>query len=119
MARKPGALASSVAFSQMEPKLLNIYNRYYKGAEKSFIDLIELTSKIGICRVEAAISELEKLNLKAITTDKIVTICQRVNFPVEDKIIKHDCQIEQASRQILNIYSDILLNRDLTLTGVK
>lgn len=119
LSRKPGAFASSVAFSQMEPKLLNIYNRYYKGAEKSFIELIELTSKVGIDKVEAAISELEKLNLKEVTTGKIITICQRQVFPLEDKIIKHDCQIEKASRQILNIYSDILLNRDLTLTGAK
>ena len=45
LAKKPGALASSVALAQMEPKLLNIYNRYYKGFEKSFIELLGLISK--------------------------------------------------------------------------
>ena len=119
LARKPGAIASSVALSQMEPKLLNIYNKYYIGDEKSFIELIELISKVGIDKVEAAISELEKLNIKTVTTDKIVTICQRVDFPMDDKIIKYDSEIEKASRQTLNLYGKLLNEDILVLSEVK
>ena len=119
LARKPGALASSVAFSQMQPRLLNIYNRYFKGAEKSFIELVELVSKIGIDKVEDAICELTFINPNSISTDKIVTICQRAKYRPEDIIIKYDCQIENASRQILDLYGKLLGENQLTLTGVK
>ena len=119
LARKPGAFASSVAFSQMEPRLLNIYNKYFKGAEKSFIELIELVSKIGIDKVEDAICELNVINPNSISTDKIVTICQRAKYRPEDIIIKYDCQIENASRQILDLYGKLLNENQLTLTGVK
>ena len=119
LARKPGALASSVAFSQMQPRLLNIYNRYFKGAEKSFIELVELVSKIGIDKVEDAICELTFINPNSISTDKIVTICQRANYRPEDTIIKYNCQIENASRRILDLYGKLLNENQLTLTGVK
>ena len=117
--RKPGALASSVAFSQTEPRLAEIYHKYYRGCEKSFIELIELTSKIGICRVEAAISELNTICPNSISTDKIVTICQRARYQPEDKIAKNDCQIEHASRQILDLYGKLLNENSPVLTGVR
>lgn len=119
LSRKPGALASSVAFGQMQPKLLNIYNKYFKGAEKSFIELIELVSKIGIGKVEDAICELNALNPNSISTDKIMTICQRAKYRPEDKIIKYNSEIEIASRQIIDLYGKLLSENQLTLTGVK
>lgn len=94
----------------MEPKLLNIYHKYYQESEKSFIELIELIKKVGIDKVEAAIAELEKLN------PKVVTICQRVDFPRKDKIIKQDCPIEQASRQTLHLYDQLLKGDKSSLT---
>jgi hypothetical protein len=72
----------------MEPKLLNIYHKYYQEAERSSIDLIELIKKVGIDKLENAISKLERLNIKAVTTDKIITRCQRVDFPPDDKLIE-------------------------------
>ncbi|MDI9597063.1 MAG: IS21 family transposase [Atribacterota bacterium] len=119
LAKKPGAIASSVALSQMEPKLLHIYRKYYQESEKSFIELIELIKKVGINKVEAAISELEKLNIKEVTTDKIVTICQRVDFPTDNKLIKHDCPIEKASKQTLHLYGQLLNKDKLSLMKVK
>ena len=115
--RKPGAIASSVALAQTEPRLLNIYNKYYIGAEKSFIELIELTKKVGLDKVEAAIEELEKLNLKEVTTDKIVTICQRSILPFNERVIKSTSEIEESSRKILSLYSDLLNEKEPELVG--
>ena len=117
--KKPGAVASSVALSQAPERLSCIYNKYYKGTEKSFIELVELIKKVGIAKVEDAIEELEKLKLKEVTTDKIVTICQRQVFFVEDKIAKDESQIEKASREILNLYGKLLNENKPVLTGVK
>jgi len=108
LAKKPGAFASSVAFSQMEPRLLNIYNRYYIGSEKSFIELVGLISKIGIDRIEAAIAEIESMHIKEITTDKIVTICQRMPLSFSDKTAKATSEIEETSRKILSLYGNLL-----------
>lgn len=119
LSKKPGALASSVAFNQMQPRLLNIYNKYFKGAEKSFIELIELVSKIGIVKVEEAICELNAINPNSISTDKIVTVCQRAKYRPQDTIIKYNSEIEIASRQILDLYGELLGENQLTLTGVK
>lgn len=119
LAKKPGAIAFSVALSQMEPKLLHIYRKYYQESEKSFIELIELIKKVRINKVEAAISELEKLNIKAVITDKIVTICQRLDFPTAGKLMKHDCQIEKASKQTLHLYGKLLNGDKPSLMEVK
>ena len=111
--KKPGALASSVALAQIEPRLLNIYNRYYRGSEKSFIELIGLTKKIGIDKVEAAIDELENLNIREVTTDKIITICQRTLLPFDERVTKNTSEIEESSRKILSLYGNFLKEQEL------
>ena len=116
---KPGALASSVALSQMEPRLFQIYHKYYRGSERSFIELIELAGKIGLERVEAAIAELEDIDPNGITTDKIITICQRVNYPPKDEITTKCQEIEMSSRQILSMYAQLLNGKDLIFEEVR
>ncbi|MCL6087528.1 MAG: hypothetical protein M1475_03880 [Actinobacteria bacterium] len=118
LTKKPGAFALSVAFSQMEPRLLNIYNRYYRGSEKSFIELVELISKIGIDKVEAAIDEIKNLNIKEVTTDKIVAICQRALLPFNEGVTKNTSEIEESSRKILSLYGNLLNEKEPTLGEV-
>ena len=38
--RKPGALASSTALRQTDPYLHSLYQQYYIGKERDFIDLV-------------------------------------------------------------------------------
>lgn len=75
--RKPGALASSMALHQADPKLQKIYNQYYIKREKEFIDLLHLVSEIGIGKIEEAIKTLEQVSPLDISTEKIKTICNR------------------------------------------
>ena len=102
----------------MEPRLLNIYNRYYKGCEKSFIELLGIISKIGTHKVIAAIDELESINIKAVTTDKIITICQRMPLPINDKTTEGTSEIEEFSRKILSLYGNLLNEKESELTEV-
>jgi len=118
LTKKPGAFTSSVAFSQMEPRLLNIYNRYYRGLEKSFIELVGLISKIGIDKVEAAIAEIENMHIREVTTDKIVTICQRMPLTASDKTARATSEIEETSKKILSLYGDLLNDSKPELVGV-
>ena len=119
LTKKPGAIASSVALAQAPERLFCIYNKYYIGSEKSFIELVGLISKIGIDKVEAAIDEIKKLNIKEVTTDKIVTICQRIPLAFNDKKTDTTSEIEKTSREILNLYGKLLNENELILTEVR
>jgi len=74
---KPGALKRSVAFSQIKPELRKIYQKYYRGREKSFIELLELISCEGMDRIKDAIATLLRIDPNGIGTEKIKTIVQR------------------------------------------
>jgi len=110
---KPGALAGSTAFNQMETRLKNIYDKYFKGLEKSFVELLEMAGKIGLEKIEGAIEELKKINPGSISLDKIVVICSRKNAAPDDFKDKVSCQIEEASRQMLSLYAQMLSQNPL------
>lgn len=56
-------------------------------------------------KVLSSISELEKLCPSQITTDKIVTLCQRRSV---DSFKEKDSQIEESSKEILALYARLL-----------
>ena len=49
---KPGALKRSTAFSQIKPGLKVIYQKYYRGKEKHFIELLQLVAIHGLTAVK-------------------------------------------------------------------
>jgi len=105
---KPGALKRSVAFSQMKPELKEIYQKYYKGREKSFIELMELISKEGMARIKDAMATLERIDPNGIGTEKIKTIVQR-NAIVPDSIKSINVSdTEVSSKEIMNALDRIL-----------
>lgn len=89
------------------------------GLKKAILELVGLISKIGIDKVEAAIDEIKKLNIKEVTTDKIVTICQRIPLAFNDKKTDTTSEIEKTSREILNLYGKLLNENELILTEVR
>jgi hypothetical protein len=103
---KPGALARSTAFAQIKPRLKAIYQRYYQGKEKSFIELLELIAKHHLLAVEQAITILEKINPTGVNTEKIRTILERRDDPPQ-RIIPPS-EIETQAKRILNLYQDLL-----------
>jgi transposase len=107
---KPGALAGSTAFAQMESSLKNIYNKYFVGAEKRFVELLEMAGKIGLAKIEDAIAELEEINPSSVDLDKIIVICSRKNNISIDFKARTDSQIEEASKKMLSLYSQMLLS---------
>jgi hypothetical protein len=115
---KPGALKGSTAFSQIEPRLKNIYDRYFIGIEKSFVELLELSGKIGLDKIEAAISELEKINPGSVSLDKIIVICSRKNINLNDFKAVSSCQIEETSKNLLTLYGQMLSEDPLSLSEV-
>lgn len=107
---KPGALAHSTAFAQMEPGLKNIYNKYFIGAEKRFVELLEMTGKIGLEKIQEAIKELETINPGLVDLDKIIVICSRKKGSFGSFKERENSQIEKSSREMLSLYSQMLEN---------
>ena len=95
---KPKALAGSTAFFQMGQKLKAIYDKYFVGCEKDFVELLEMTGKIGIEKIEAAINEIELLKPGSADLDKIVVICSRKSASADFKA-KADSQIEEDCKK--------------------
>lgn len=103
---KPGALKRSSALAQLKPKLKDIYQKYYKGKEKSFIELLELIAAHNLLVVEQAITLLKKINPSGISTEKIKTIVERNNST--PKKVTHLSDIEANSKKIIDIYAELL-----------
>lgn len=103
---KPGALKRSTAFSQIQPRLKAIYQKYYRGKEKHFIELLELTADHNLVSVEQAITLLEKINPTGVNTEKIRMIVERKDDTLK-KII-YPSNIEIHAQRIVNLYADML-----------
>jgi hypothetical protein len=95
----------------MEPRLKNIYARYFVGSEKIFIELLELSGKIGLEKIEEAIAEIEKISPGSVSIDKIIVICSRKNTDLNDFKARASSQIEEASKDMLSLYGQMLENR--------
>jgi transposase len=106
---KPGALKRSVAFSQVKPELKCIYQKYYKGREKSFIELMELISCEGMDRIKDAIATLVRIDPNGIGTEKIKTIVQRSAI-VPDSIKSVNASATEASSKEIMSELDRILN---------
>lgn len=106
--KKPGALAKSVALLQAAPDLRKIYNNYYIGHEKDFIELLEIIACRGLDKVREAISKLESINPGAINTEKIKMIVERDATKVLRPLKGANTQIEAYSKDILLNYAAML-----------
>ena len=115
--KKPGALASSVALSQADPRLKEIYNKYFVTKEKDFIDLIFFISEHGLEKVEEAIALIEKSTPLEINTEMIKAICNR-NIQEESQSALEDCtlQIESQSLDMLKQFAELIPQGDDTFS---
>ncbi len=98
--RKPGALVGSMAFDQVNIHLQKIYNCFFKGREKEFVDLIEfyIESSIPIEKIRFAIKNLNSYREEGVTLDKIKLLCTRSHSHQEsilpDNEIKQSCIVQ-------------------------
>lgn len=106
--KKPGALASSVALHQADPRLQEIYQNHYTEKPKEFIELLSLVSEKGINEINAAIKTLKQISPVDITTEKIKVICNRevrlTSYPTK----KLDCEIDQKSTDMLKAFQNLI-----------
>jgi len=108
--KKPGALASSVALHQANPRLQQIYHRYYTTKERDFIDLMHFISEKGLDKVEEAIETLLRINPREVTTETIKAICNRthVSSPCDVNPTKVESQIQSNSLNMLKLFKQLI-----------
>jgi hypothetical protein len=105
--KKPGALPSSAALNQADPRLQQIYHTYYITKEKEFIDLLQYVGIVGIQKILDAIEKLRKIDPIDITTDKIKIICERkVDEYIENT--KTNNEIEDKSKEMLLKFGSLM-----------
>jgi hypothetical protein len=76
--KKKGALAQSECLKQAPQKIKQIYNDYYIGIEKDFIELLfYIQTNNNLENVLAAIDQLNKLRPGFVTTEKVLFICEQ------------------------------------------
>ena len=107
--KKPGALASSTAMQQADPRLQNIYHKHYIKREKEFIELLSVISEKSIEKVVAAIEILRKTSPLDISTEKIKAIVNRNIDEYPNKYTGTDnSRIVENSKEMLNKYKDLI-----------
>lgn len=78
MKKKKGALAQSECLSQAPKEIKNIYQSYYIGNEKDFLELlVYIKEQNRLERVLEAIAQLEKNHMVQITTEKIIFLAEQ------------------------------------------
>lgn len=107
--KKPGALASSTAMQQADPKLQHIYNTHYIKREKEFIELLFVISEKSIEEVITAIETLKKISPLDISTEKIKAIINRNSDDISMNYVDNDTSgIIEKSRDMLNKFKNLI-----------
>ncbi|MDQ2088197.1 IS21 family transposase, partial [Herbivorax sp. ANBcel31] len=78
LSKKPGALRGSLALSQLQGNLKQLYTKHFKEAPKEYINTLKLIGEVGKDKVLEKIEELESHNI-SINLDNIKSILFRKN----------------------------------------
>jgi len=83
LAHKPGALAGSLALTQIDRRLHGLYATEYVDRPKEFIDLLRYmtTAKKGVDEIETVIAQLRRTGVRTLTTDMVKMVCDRETAP--------------------------------------
>lgn len=103
--KKKGALPQSECLKQAPKQVKNIYDTYYIGKEKEFIELlyyIHLHNDIN--RVIEAIKQLSKINIGYVTTERILFLCEQGD--IDEYKIDRD-ETTQQSEDNLKAYGEM------------
>ncbi|MCX7747224.1 MAG: IS21 family transposase [Clostridia bacterium] len=125
LSRKPGALHSSTAMLQADPRLQKIYQTYFIKKEKDFIELLQLIPEKSIEEIERAILLLRKLNPFDLNTDMIKLLLDRNSSSTEQSrvnTLRNDeiSKIEESARAQLNAFKELIpcSNHDFIQGGI-
>lgn len=115
---KPGALRRSTALAQIKPDLKDIYQKYYRGSEKAFIELLGLISEEGMGSIKEAIAALLKISPYSVETEKIKTLVKRNTVTGKESRTVNTSDTLLSSKEIMAELDRILNESTLEGSGV-
>ncbi len=116
LSRKPGALSGSVALTQSDVRLQDLYTTHYVDRPKAFIDLVRYMSQAHktLEEIEAVIHQLRHTGVRMVTTDMIKMVCDRV---AEPSVPRTSTGIEQAASAQLRQLAGLIPNQAVLQGG--
>ena len=103
---KKGALAQSECLKQAPTQIKQLYNTYYIGKEKEFLELLFfIREQDNLERVMKAVDQLSTMGSSHVTTENIVFICEQSD-PQESYSPYRD-EIMDQSESNLKAYADL------------
>lgn len=99
--KKKGAVIQSECLRQAPTKIKKLYNDYYIGKEKEFIELlIYIKDNNNLERVNTAIAKLEQLQNGDITTEKILFLCEQSINEIDGSTLNRDETTNQSENNM-------------------
>lgn len=99
--KKKGALAQSECLSQAPKQIQKIYQDYYIGNERDFLELLSYVKEHqNLDRVLESIKQLQKNPLVQMTTEKIIFLAEQVEtmkIPIQTKDVVTSQSLENLS----------------------
>lgn len=103
--KKPGALASSVAFKQADPRIRKLYMDNYSTSPKEFIEILGVIKEKGLGNVLRAVETLRTLAPGDYSPDKVKEICARMDDEKLRETTGTD-KYSEAARESLRLYDE-------------
>ncbi len=107
---KPGALHGSLGFNQLHDKVKHVYDEYFLGNSKEFIELLDYCSKgdIEFLELNRAIKKLKTITPISISKDKILAIIAKDREPTTTE--SEDSETKRCSESLLSNLSSCINN---------
>lgn len=104
--KKRGALAQSECLSQAPKQIQKIYQDYYIGKERDFLELLHyMKERQNINKVLESIQQLRMNRLVQMTTEKIIFLAEQVE-PIKAPIQSKD-EVTSQSLENLSAISEL------------
>jgi len=116
LARKPGALAGSLALAQIDHRLQALYATEYAEQPKEFIELLRYmtTAEKHVDDIETVIQQLRRTGMRTVTTDMVKMVCEREKAPT----VEHTSTgIDEAAAMQLRQLAGLVPNHTLVQGG--
>lgn len=92
---------------QAPTKIKNLYNDYYIGKEKEFIELLlYIKEKNNFDRVMRAVEELNTIRLGYVTTERILFICEQ-STPLGEGNLHNRDETRDQSESNMKAYANM------------
>jgi len=108
--RKKGAIAQSECLKQAPAQIKNLYNNYYIGKEKEFLELLlYIQENNNLDSVMKAVGKLNAIRLGNVNTERIIFVCEQSTTGEMDEVSQDETvkQSESNMKAYTNMFNQL------------